>query len=316
MKKIFVKIVILGVILIITGFVGDIITTAGLMKTGDFYSNGAEEYTTWNEIISSNIEADLIINGNSRAYKHVNPFILDEILNLKTYNIGMSGGSIEKQYIRYLTFEKYNEKPKYIIQEVDFWTLEISNSVDDRILPYIPYLAGKEYLNKKYKNNSYLHFYRYMKRYDFIIRGFLEFFNIKHFPEVRKRGFFETDLQWNSYEFSQIIKGDSLISKKQNEAIEVFDNYLLHCKKNNIQVILVISPVYYKATKFFKDSNELLDLYRSYSEKYNIPFFDYSNDTICYDTTYFYNAMHLNKKGSELYSIKLAQDIDLFLKIK
>ena len=30
---------------------------------------------------------------------------------------------------------------------------------------------------------------------------------------------------------------------------------------------------------------------------------------ICYDTTYFYNAMHLNKIGAEIFSDTLANDI-------
>ncbi len=59
-----------------------------------------------------------------------------------------------------------------------------------------------------------------------------------------------------------------------------------------------------------KKWDEGMQIYHSFSKKYDIPFLDYSDDTsLTYDTAYFYNAMHLNKKGAELFTLKLANDI-------
>ena len=44
-------------------------------------------------------------------------------------------------------------------------------------------------------------------------------------------------------------------------------------------------------------------------DKYDIPILDYTYMDICYDTTYFYNAMHLNALGADLFSEKLAHDL-------
>ena len=51
-------------------------------------------------------------------------------------------------------------------------------------------------------------------------------------------------------------------------------------------------------------------MYDSIARKYDIPILDYNYDPISYDTAYFYNAMHSNKKGAELFSVKLTHDID------
>ena len=40
-----------------------------------------------------------------------------------------------------------------------------------------------------------------------------------------------------------------------------------------------------------------------------IPILDYTHMSLCEDTSYFYNAMHLNKKGSDIFSDSLANDI-------
>jgi hypothetical protein len=222
----------------------------------------------------------------------------------------MSGASIDKQYVRYMTLEKYNRKPKYIIQQVDYNFFVISKSKEDRFLPYIPFIEDKNSLTGTTKVESYIPLYRYRNRSYYIKRGFLEFFHIKHHPIVRKKGFIETETQWNGSALNDILQQDSIVASKDPEAITLFDLYLNHCKESNIQVIFVFSPLYFKATEFTKDKNEVMSVYYSFSEKYGIPFFDYSTDSICYDTTYFYNAMHLNKTGAELFSVKLAHDID------
>ncbi len=50
-------------------------------------------------------------------------------------------------------------------------------------------------------------------------------------------------------------------------------------------------------------------MYLNLASKYNVPILDYTHDSICYDTAYFYNAQHLNRKGAEKFSLQLAHDL-------
>ena len=50
-------------------------------------------------------------------------------------------------------------------------------------------------------------------------------------------------------------------------------------------------------------------MYRDISTKYSIEFYDYSNDSLCFDKKYFYNASHLNNTGAEIFSKTLARDL-------
>lgn len=91
--------------------------------------------------------------------------------------------------------------------------------------------------------------------------------------------------------------------------MQLFDRYLSDAKAEGIKVVFVYTPMYIGATKKFEAINEMHATYQKYADKYDIPILDYTYMDICYDTTYFYNAMHLNKTGAEIFSDSLAHDI-------
>ena len=46
-------------------------------------------------------------------------------------------------------------------------------------------------------------------------------------------------------------------------------------------------------------------MFKKLSKEYQIPFYDFSNDSISYHKKYFYNASHLNNFGSQLFTKEL-----------
>jgi len=48
-----------------------------------------------------------------------------------------------------------------------------------------------------------------------------------------------------------------------------------------------------------------MGIYKKFSNEYQIPFYDFSNDSISYHKKYFYNASHLNNIGSQLFTKEL-----------
>ena len=94
-------------------------------------------------------------------------------------------------------------------------------------------------------------------------------------------------------------------AKLDPETIILFEKFIAECKKQNIKLIFVYAPEYIEGQIFTKNRGEVLSLYTNYSQKYNIPFYDYSNDAISYQKKYFYNTVHMNKTGAELFTAKL-----------
>jgi len=305
MKRFIIKSLIFTIILLLCSYPFYYVVNSGIKKTG-------EDYSTWNDIISSSVNADVIIHGSSRSRQHVNPLILDSILHCRSYNIGIEGSQFNKTYVRYFLYDKFNKKPDFILQQVDYITFSIEHSFDHRFLPYISDIDKNLVIENLEWVKNY-HFILPISKYIFqkklIIKGLLEYFNIKHYPYKYLKGFEEINKTWDG-----ILSQDELIgSDARNDtiAIDLFDSFLNYCNNKDIQVILFFSPQYYWATEAQKgNKEEIINIYNSLSEKYGFCFLNYLNDSICFNKKYFYNPFHLNKEGAKIFSIKLARDLD------
>jgi hypothetical protein len=268
---------------------------------------------TWNDIFNSKIDSDVIILGNSRAYVHISPMIIDSVLHVNSYNFGEDTYPFHVQYIRYQVFEKYNQKPKLIIQCADFTTFW--PRITDK-LPFLHYSNEPlfERLPQKMnfsKPDLYMPMFKYHGEYVLLYLGLSSFFKeetlIHERPIHRYKGYIGHDKKWN--ESTTPIRIDDLRYDVDPKDTQLFDSFLNYCKENDIRIVLVFTPQYFQLTESAKKQNNVMDIFHSFSEKYDIPFLDYSTDSLCYDTAYFYNSTHLNKTGAELFSLKLANDI-------
>ena len=313
MKKFILNIISFSVLVAVLAFSLDFLITSGLKKTevGDFQ--------IWNDIYNSRITSDVIISGSSRAARSINPAILDSMLSVNSYNLGNDAYYLYMQYARYQVFAKHNPKPKLIIQTTDFNTLWKTGSINK--VQYAPYndtlLDGflQEVGFKTTELNTPV--YRYFSEISAVKLGLLNQLGLDktlYKDRIKYKGYQATDEEWNSRQLDNILKSSGKIkAHNQPEMAKLLDVFLKECKDDNIQVIMVFVPEYIDAVNATESVNAtaVLNLYNSLSAKYDFPFLDYSRDSICYNPANFYNALHLNSRGAELFTKKLAHDIDL-----
>ena len=89
----------------------------------------------------------------------------------------------------------------------------------------------------------------------------------------------------------------------------MIEEFIKNCLSQNIKLIFVCPPEHILGQKFICKRNYLLEQYNYFSEKYKIPFVNFSSDSICNNKFYFYNARHLNKIGAEIFTRKLVSII-------
>jgi hypothetical protein len=77
-------------------------------------------------------------------------------------------------------------------------------------------------------------------------------------------------------------------------------------------LIFVYTPEYIEGQKYVSNRAQIMGLYKKYSKQYQIPFYDFSNDSISYQKKYFYNVSHLNRLGSELFTAQLIDTLKTF----
>lgn len=313
MKK-FISICFIFVLIVWVGAYSlDKIISQGLRKSD------IRKFQAWNDIFASNIKSNAVIVGSSRAWCQYSPQILDSIVGLDFYNLGIDGHKVDYQLIRYNTYRRFCPKPKYIIHNVEFSTLGLTKDGYDRE-QFFPYIFDDSLLNvvsdvKKInfleRNLPLFRYFGYRKVFE---SGIKSFFGKKDlFDGGLVKGYRGNTYPWDGSELNKI---QTIQYEKNPVAIKIFDNYLQKSKAERIKVILVFAPVYIEAANKIVDPKGLYSLYKNLAEKYNFTILDFTNDSISLDKGNFYNATHLNKKGAEKFSVKLAHKLDLLINLK
>ncbi len=272
-----------------------------VMKTND------RRIEAWYDLMHGNIDSDILIMGSSRVWVHISPMILDSVLHTSTYNIGIDGSGIRRQIHKYNMFIKYNRKPKVIIQNIDQWSFKDKEGYEKE--QFFPYFWNIDMRNEMFSSEpfsnmeKYCPLYRYWNKFDtgMLFSGFF-----KKQPRYLYKGYRGMERPWNGKKYNEI---KTIRFEKNDTVVMLFDNYLAQAKKDGIKVVFVYTPCYYGALNKTENIDEMHAFYKRIADKYNIPILDYMNMEMCKDTTYFYNAMHLNRQGAEIFSDSLAHDL-------
>lgn len=277
------------------------------------------EIEVWNDIYNGEINANIAIYGSSRAWVHINPTILEDSLNTKAYNFGMDGQNFWLQYLRNIEYLKYNKPPKVIILSVDVFSLAKGKNLYqlNQFLPYMLWNNNIKRFTSSYNGFSFEDYYLPLIRYYGSLRGSNSV--IKSFSNdslYRNKGYRGMEKKWNNdFKKAKLNKKHISINIDLN-TISLFNQFLLECKTNKITVILTYTPEYIEGQNYVKNRKEIIKIYNNFSNKYNLLFLDYSDDNLCLQKKYFYNALHLNKKGSEIFTSKLAHDLKSYTQKK
>jgi hypothetical protein len=166
---------------------------------------------------------------------------------------------------------------------------------------------------EKYNGYSYFDYkiplLRYYGKLDAIKKAIKMVVFSKNIAAERVKGYQGQNTSWNS-DFDEAKKNmKKYVAEPDSQTLNLFDNYLKECKEQNIEVILVYSPFYIEGQEFIDNQNQIIDIYKILAQKYDLLFLDFTNDEICFDKQYFYNASHMNRTGAELFSRKLCGQI-------
>lgn len=279
-----------------------------------------------NSLIENNVAPLIIIGGDSRAERQIIPHILEEKFGFKAVNIGVNSGDIAILYNALMNHDLTNPDNILIISVS---SIEVNDNVIDKWgIPhaYVSYIStidniklfGRRYLNMLHER---------------IILIFDELFkikaNVKLTPSdsrVETDGFLGIEGDISSYNFQEIdIYADTLkvgwYKNAKNDGIrkEVFTKLIGKIADTEMNVILFqppVSPAWLKRTKHtYIDSIELdhSKFLEKISEQYdNISFIDfYSNQSVVYHDSMYYNSIHFNYKGAEIFTNALQDSLIL-----
>ena len=315
MKRFFTQLAIFAGILLVLAIAFDRIISSGLKKTerGHFH--------TMNALMNDSINADVIILGGSRASYMYNPHVIDTMLKCNSFNLGVSGQPMGVSCLRWQLYNRKNNPPKLIIINCDY--LELRGMVDNGFEreQYYPYMTDpivKRYLDAYGFNwaDKYIPMYRYHGAYKYIGIGLTEFLHIRHDKKGSPyKGYTPSYSEWNGDNLEKMIEEDKIQCVINKEAVALMDSLISDAQEKGTCVVFVQAP-YYSRLQENLDDKPARDIYDSLANKYSIPYFDYTNKTLCDSLIYFADGCHLNNKGSDVFTQLLCQDVDSLNLIK
>jgi hypothetical protein len=273
------------------------------------------ELEVWNAIYDGSASCDVAIYGSSRAWVQIDPSILEDSLHSSVYNFGMDGQNFVLQYVRHKEFVRRNPFPKRIVLSVDVFSLTKKQGIYE-VRQFLPFVLWNKNMAEAIKVDGGF------KTIDAIIplirySGYKDVFeqikvnwNMRNdVKPYRTKGFRGMDKHWTK-DFEKASKENSRLNLAIDENIKTQLLELIQdCKSAGSEIVLVYCPEHHLGQGFVSNRQEILATFNDIAAHNNITFLDYSNMAICSDTTYFYNASHLNSKGSQIFSQQLAHDL-------
>ena len=302
MKRFVTRLVLFCALLYASLAVLDISVSSRFWKSRDFV------YAAWNDILKGNMANDIVIMGSSRAWTQYSPFVLDSIMGTTTYNLGCDGSNVSRQIPRYYVYRANNAKPKLVIQNIDWnGTMEYGNQyLRKQFFPYFYNKSMRDYA-LDYEDFDLADKYFPLYRYNYFMNIACAIKSADSVYVIPKKNYYGWDLQWNGENFNNV---DTIKFMVDERSANMFREYLSHCKKDSVQVVFVYAPIYIGATQKVANLPEVYSTYKSFADEFDIPILDYTYSYISQDTSYFYNATHLNKTGSTEFSAMLANDLE------
>lgn len=312
MKKFTFHLILFFILFILISCAFDIFFSMNLKKSNS-YADG--EYSVWNDLYNGEINSDIVIYGSSNAWVEIDPGIISDRLGVSAYNLGINGHNFGLQYFRHSILLKFNRSPKLIIHTINAATFQKAEDLynPDQFLPYM--LKNEEMKNALIRYNGYkiidfhLPLIRYYGKKKAILHSLYLILNPSSNVIMRLKGYQGKNKPWTDDLKKAKEENQYLEFKLDTSLIYLFENYYNECKKNNIRIILVTPPEFIEGQEFVRNRPELMALNHKLSQKLDIPFFDYSNDTMSFQKKYFYNSGHLNITGAELFTNKLIDDL-------
>lgn len=272
------------------------------LKTSNY-----REISKWNEVITGGIEADILIVGSSRALVHYDCELIEAATGKKCYNLGFDGTLFEHQQLMLNLYLKNNKAPETLVWNVDYHSFEHSKEFYgfEQLVPYQDQLEVQMLLEANEETDALLYqipVLRYSFNPKMKMVGLLNFFELYETRPTLIKGYRKSDKVWDG-EFDRFkAKHKEGISYKVEEQIFAqFSDRLITLIRDKIEVVLVISPIYYEAKNLILNAAQITSRIETLRQEGYVNFLDCSKDSINYSKDNFYNGSHLNEKGVSIF---------------
>lgn len=249
---------------------------------------------------------DVLFLGSSRAEMHFNPKIFDSITGLKSYNTGISGASPKISLALLKIYCHQHHKPKFIVLNIDYFSLQNDTDRLNDFPRYFPYLNNINLRNELQQiDHRFLSFYYNplhslpYTQIDYLSASLHGWLNIPgKYDSLMYKGFQTSSIQTFKHDDKPVVK-HGFISIKNRKYI---DSIILFTKANDIQMIVITSPVYGGGDKNVLNKTKLVSQLKNIAYLHHIPYLNYTDSFIYRNPLLYTDILHLNRQGARIFS--------------
>jgi len=260
-------------------------------------------------ILNGQINADVLIYGSSRGARDILATQLGDTLQRSVYNLSYPGSGISfHEFLLKETLSKKNKKPSLVILSVDD-PAELQENTNlnfrlDRLYPLVKYPEVRDVLVEQGHKN-------FLLSELFVVHQL----NISNFDLAQKkfkpidtlRADGSMPISFVDARFSHKFLNDTTyydVKKELEPQRRSFLNFIDICKKNNIALLVVCTPNFYKPTIGFFDRMKSL-----VGNNANFMVYDTVKNVYAQHEEYFSDDVHLKINGAVIYTNELADYI-------
>ena len=266
----------------------------------------------YNYIINNRF--DCLVMGSSTSTCYYSDTISWKT-GLSTLNVGLDGSALIYSRCLLDLLVSQNIKPRIILLNIDLFEIQKSAwsgnfySMVEKLNPFYgatPYITAALHKGKPLEALKFLMAsYKYN---DLFLSLTLK--NLREDKIYKRSKSPETVLQIPVDDKTLETKFSSKINIDKRKKT-LFQEFIIECKKNNIHLIFIESPLYYPECKLTERDKKLESIFVEMAHNNNIPFLRITQDTypVFRSNFLFKDVLHLNDKGSKIFTDILCKEI-------
>jgi hypothetical protein len=274
------------------------------------------KFGSLNRIVSGQVNAEIVVNGSSRAMFHYDPRVITAGTGRPAYNLGMVALQINLQAAVLRTYLRHNARPALVIQNLDSSSLLTGKrgEVYD-LAAFTPYLGEPDLYRALRAIDPATWKMRYIPMHGYAVADMRFLWVVAarawagKFPaEDYHQGFLPRYERWTEdFERYKAGVGRGLGYVIEPQAIAALVDVMDTCRSQGIPLVLVYSPEYFEAHPLLLNRAEIFAKFRELCAERQVPLWDYSDSPLSRDRANFYGSQHLNAEGAARFSADLAR---------
>lgn len=275
------------------------------------------------EILCKHTAYDCLLLGNSRTHDHLNPRIIDSLLQLNSYNAGIDAARLPECKLLLDAYLHNHPAPRYVILGIEPQLFGQYESVANP-LSYYPYLGNPVVRHALQQQNAKTLLYYYLpptrlsqytdRERTESLKGCMGQTIFSHYNNSHTD---DTIGQYKGYlsngNYGLVAQPTPPVVRRilpYQPALRTLDQMIATCQQRNISLILVYYPIF---DRYFERRNlnhaALLHTIDSTAQQHQLPYLVHDTLTAFQDARLYFDGAHLNTVGATQYSTYLANQL-------